>query len=61
MRIEVCIDVDASDLAVLLALSRQDGMPLDGLIKKAIADYLARRLAAVPPVQPEQTKKEEKG
>jgi hypothetical protein len=52
VRIEMCIDVDPSDFAVLLMIARQDNMPLDALVKKIIADYVARRLAPAPPAQP---------
>jgi hypothetical protein len=45
MRIEICIDVDPSDLTVLLMIARQENMPLDALIKKMIADYVSRKLA----------------
>jgi hypothetical protein len=45
MRIEMCIDVDPSDLTVLLMIARQENMPLDALIKKMIADYVSRKLA----------------
>jgi hypothetical protein len=45
MRIEMCIDVDPSDFAMLLMVARQESMPLDALIKKIIADYVSRRLS----------------
>ena len=45
MRIEMCIDVDPSDFAMLLMIARQESMPLDALIKKIIADYVSRKLA----------------
>jgi hypothetical protein len=48
MRIELCVDVDANDLAILLMIARQENMPLDALIKKAIADYATKRLAPSP-------------
>ena len=46
VKIEVCIDVDASDMALLLMLARQENMPLDALIKTAIAQYVALKLAS---------------
>jgi hypothetical protein len=63
VRIEMCIDIDPSDFTVLLMIARQDNMPLDALVKKIIADYVARRLAPSPPAEqfksPEE--KEKKG
>lgn len=44
MRIEMCIDIDPSDFAVLLMIARQESMPLDALVKKIIADYVSRKL-----------------
>jgi len=58
----MCIDIDPSDFTVLLMIARQDNMPLDALVKKIIADYVARRLAPAPAEQfksPEE--KEKKG
>jgi hypothetical protein len=46
VKIEICIDVDASDMALLLMLARQENMPLDSLIKIAIAQYVALKLAS---------------
>ena len=54
MKIELCIDMDASDFAILLMLARQDNVPLDALIKIAIANYVTKRLATPTP-QPTQT------
>jgi hypothetical protein len=45
VRIEMCVDVDPSDFAMLLMIARQENMPLDALIKKIIADYVSRKLA----------------
>jgi hypothetical protein len=53
MRIELCVDVDANDLAILLMIARQENMPLDALIKKVIADYAAKRLAPSPTTKEE--------
>jgi hypothetical protein len=58
VRIELCIDVDPSDFTVLLMIARQDGIPLDALIKKIIADYVTRRLA--PPQPQPQTQATER-
>jgi len=44
MRIELCIDIDASDLTMLLMIARQKNMPLDALIKKAIADFVIKEM-----------------
>ena len=46
MRVELCIDVDANDIALLLMIARQENMPLDALIKTAIAQYVALKLAS---------------
>ena len=46
VKIEICIDVDASDMALLLMLARQENIPLDSLIKIAIAQYVALKLAS---------------
>jgi len=51
MRFEICIDMDPSDFTLLLMIARQDNIPLDALIKKIIADYVARRLAPAQPMQ----------
>ena len=45
MRIEVCVDVSEYDLALMLQASRLAKMPLDALVKKAIADYVERLIA----------------
>ena len=45
MKIYVCIDVDASDIALLLMLARQENTPVDALIKTAIAQYVASKIA----------------
>jgi len=52
MKIEVCIDVELYDLIVLIQLSRSTKMPLDALIKKAIAEYV-EKLLSQPPAPPE--------
>ena len=57
MRVELCIDVDPSDFTVLLMIARQDSIPLDALIKKIIADYVARRLAPQPQPQTQATER----
>jgi hypothetical protein len=46
VRLELCIDVDPSDVALLLMIARQENMPLDALIKMAIAQYVALKLAS---------------
>jgi hypothetical protein len=46
VKIEICIDVEASDMALLLMLARQENMPLDALIKTAIAQYVALKLTS---------------
>lgn len=46
MRVELCIDVDINDVALLLMIARQENMPLDSLIKTAIAHYVATKLAS---------------
>jgi hypothetical protein len=45
VRIEVCVDVSEYDLALMLQASRIAKMPLDALVKKAIADYVERLIA----------------
>lgn len=57
VRVELCIDVDPSDFTVLLMIARQDGIPLDALIKKIIADYVTRRLAPQPQPQTQATER----
>jgi hypothetical protein len=46
VRVELCIDVDMNDIALLLMIARQENMPLDALIKAAIAHYVAAKLAS---------------
>jgi hypothetical protein len=45
LRIEVCVDMSEYDLALLIQASRLSKMPLDALIKKAIAEYVERLIA----------------
>ena len=52
MKIEVCIDVELYDLIILIQLARSTKMPLDALIKKAIAEYV-EKLLSQPPAPPE--------
>jgi hypothetical protein len=47
VKIYMCIDVDASDMAILLMIARQEGMPVDAVVKKAIAQYVAPRLVSL--------------
>jgi hypothetical protein len=49
VRLELCIDVDPSDVALLLMIARQENMPLDALVKMAIAQYVALKLASPRP------------
>ena len=59
MRIEVCIEFEVSDIDLLLKASRALGMPLDALIKTAIASFITRTLAppSSPPPKPEEGEK----
>jgi len=57
MRVEVCIELELSDMDLLLKASRALGMPLDALIKTAIASFIARTLAPPPPPKPEEGEK----
>jgi hypothetical protein len=54
VRLELCIDVDPSDVALLLMLARQENMPLDALIKIAISQYVMLKLAS-PSTRTEKT------
>jgi hypothetical protein len=49
VRVEICIDVDPNDIALLLMIARQENMPLDALIKIAIAQYVTLKLASPRP------------
>jgi hypothetical protein len=59
MRVEVCVELEVSDVDLLLKASRALGMPLDALIKTAIANFIARTLAppSLPPPKPEEGEK----
>jgi hypothetical protein len=46
VRVELCIDVDINDIALLLMIARQENTPLDSLIKTAIAHYVAAKLTS---------------
>jgi len=58
MEIKVCIDMNEYDIALLLQLARSQRIPLDALIKKALAEYTEKLLTPAP--QPTQTKEGEK-
>jgi len=59
MRIEVCIEFEVSDMDLLLRAARALGMPLDALIKTAVANFIARTLAppSLPPPKPDEGEK----
>jgi hypothetical protein len=59
MRVEICIELEVSDVDLLLKASRALGMPLDALIKTAIASFIARTLApsTLPPPKSEEGEK----
>ena len=57
MRIEVCIEFEVSDVDILLRASRALGMPLDALIKTAIASFITRTLTPTPLPKPEEGEK----
>lgn len=45
MRIELCLNLESSDIELLIKASKVLGMPIDALIKTAIADYLMKTLS----------------
>jgi hypothetical protein len=49
VRVYICIDVDPSDIALLLMIARQENIPLDALLKMAIAQYITLKLASPRP------------
>jgi len=57
MRVEICIEFEVSDVDILLRASRALGMPLDAMIKTAVASFIARALSAAPPPKPEEGEK----
>jgi hypothetical protein len=59
MRVEVCVELEVSDVDLLLKASRALGMPLDAMIKTAVANFIARTLApsSLPPPKPEEGEK----
>jgi hypothetical protein len=50
MRFELCIDLEVSDVDILLRAARALNMPLDALVKAAIAAFISRALTPVQPV-----------
>jgi len=44
VRIEVCIDMDVYDIALLLQLARTSKTTVDSLIKKAVVEYIERNI-----------------
>jgi hypothetical protein len=50
MRFELCIDLEVSDVDILLRAARAMNMPLDALVKTAIAAFIARALTPVQSV-----------
>ena len=61
MRVEVCLDLESSDIELLIKASRVLGMPMDALIKTAIADYLMRILSTRIPRKEEEEKRQAMG
>jgi len=57
MRVEICIEFEVSDVDILLRASRALGMPLDAMIKTAVASFIARTISAAPPPKPEEGEK----
>jgi hypothetical protein len=57
MRVEICIEFEVSDVDILLRASRALGMPLDAMIKTAVASFITRALSAAPPKPEEGEKK----
>jgi len=47
MRIHVCIELESSDMELLIKASRVLGMPIDAIIKTAIAQYLTRAISHI--------------
>jgi hypothetical protein len=45
MKIYMCVDMDPSDMMILLMVARQENMPVDAVVKTAIAQYVALKLA----------------
>jgi hypothetical protein len=45
VRIELCLNLESSDIELLIKASKVLGMPIDALIKTAIADYLMKTLS----------------
>jgi len=44
VRIEICIDMNIYDIALLLQIARASKMPIDALIKKAITEYIEKQV-----------------
>ena len=61
MRIELCLNLESSDIELLIKASKILGMPIDALIKTAIADYLMRTLSARIQRKEEEEKKQAMG
>lgn len=59
MRVELCLDLELSDMELLIKASRALGMPVDAIIKTAIADYLTRTLSSLIPRKEEGEKKQQ--
>jgi hypothetical protein len=59
MRIEVCVEFEVTDVDLMLRASRALGMPLDAMIKTAVANFIARTLAppSLPSPKPEEGEK----
>jgi len=52
MEIKICIDMDIYDVALLLQASRIAKLPVDALLKKAVAEYVEKIIS--PPPQEQQ-------
>jgi hypothetical protein len=53
MEIKICIDINEYDLAFLLQLARMKKIPLDVLVKQALAEYVEKSLSSpIPQVNP---------
>ena len=61
MRIELCLNLESSDIEILIKASKVLGMPIDALIKRAIADYLMRTLSTSIQRKEEEEKKQQTG
>jgi hypothetical protein len=65
MRIELCIDLDATDMDLLLKVSRALGMPIDALVKTSIASFITKTFspqASQPqPAQPSKAEEKKEG